>query len=265
MTVALWSAAPVAIAATELAKINGTSISLEDFNKKYEENLKFFQYRAPAKKDVLDDLIKRELGVQEAKKLGLDKDPEVIERMNTVLYHALLDKKLGKDFDKINVSDKEAEDYYRKNPEVRTSHIFISLGQNPTPEEEKAAFDRIKKVQDEFIKTNQGSFAEAAQRFSESAAAPMGGDIDYQTKDKLDPAYYAAAVKLKSPGKVSDIIRTNQGFYIVKLTGIRPWVDADKGLVKRQMFDEKRAEVFDRYIASLKSSSKVSVNAALIK
>src|SRR5689334_9211877 len=91
---ALFGFAKAIEAATELARVNGTVISLEDFNKKYRENLKFFQFKAPTRKSVLDDLIKRELGIQQAKKEGLDKDPEVIDRMNTVLYHALLDKNL---------------------------------------------------------------------------------------------------------------------------------------------------------------------------
>jgi peptidyl-prolyl cis-trans isomerase C/peptidyl-prolyl cis-trans isomerase D len=120
-------AVSAARAATELAKVNSTVITLEDFNKKYKENLKFFQYKAPSKTSVLDDLVKRELGIQEAKREGLDKDPEIQERMNTVLYHALLDKKLSKEFEAIHVSDGEAKDYYARNPEVRTSHIFVAL------------------------------------------------------------------------------------------------------------------------------------------
>src|SRR3954468_7701454 len=103
--VAIFTPVLIAIpvhAATELAKVNGSVITLEDFNKKYRENLKFFQFKIPTRKGVLDDLIKRELGVQEAKRLGLDNDPEVIDRINTVLYHALLDKKLSKDFEGIH-------------------------------------------------------------------------------------------------------------------------------------------------------------------
>ena len=111
---------PAIQAATELARVNGTSISLEEFNKKYRENLKFFQFKTPSKQSVLDDIVKRELGIQEARRMGLDKDPEIIDRMNTVLYHALLDKKLSKEFEGIHVTDDEARDYYQKFP--RAAH-----------------------------------------------------------------------------------------------------------------------------------------------
>jgi parvulin-like peptidyl-prolyl isomerase len=265
LTLSLIAAPVSAQAATELAKINGTSISLEDFNKKYKENLKFFQFKAPSKKDVLDDLIKRELGIQEAKKMGLDKDADVIDRMNTVLYHAMLDKKLSKEFETISVTDEQAKEYYSKYPEIRTSHIFVAVAPDATAEQQKAAYEKIKKINDEQLRDGKQGFAEVAQRFSEGAAAPMGGDIDYQTRDKLDPAYYEAALKLKTPGKVSPIVKTGFGYYIIKLTAIRPWEDADKGQVKRMVFDEKRAQIFDRFMAKLRNSAKVQVKNELIK
>ncbi len=252
-------------AATELARVNGTVITLEDFNKKYKENLKFFQYKAPTKQAVLDDLIKRELGIQEARRLKLDKDPEVIERMNTVLYHAVLDKVLSKQFETISSTDAEAKAFYAKNPEVRTSHIFVAVRPEANQEEDKAAFQKIKKIQDEALKDGKMGFAEAAQRYSEGVAAPMGGDLDYQTRDKLDPTYYETALKLKSPGKVSGIIRSQFGYHIVKLTAIRSWEETDKAQVKRMLFDEKRSQIFEKYMAQLKKQYKVSVKPDLVK
>ena len=108
------------------------------------------------------------------------------------------------------------------------------------------------------------SFAEIAQRFSEGPAAPMGGDIDYQTRDKLDPSYYETAVALQ-PGRVSNIIRTQYGFHIIKLTAVRPWEEVDKGQVKRMLFDERRAQIFEKYMTQLRTQAKVTVHNDLLK
>ena len=253
-----------AMAATELARVNTSVITLEEFNKKYRENLKFFQFKAPTKKGVLDDLIKRELGIQEAKKMGLDKDPEVVDRMNTVLYHALLDKKLNKDFESIKTSDSDAQDFYDKNPEIRTSHVFVGVASNATPQQQKEALDKIQKIYNEQIKPGKASFAETAIKFSEGTAAPMGGDIDYQFKDKLDPAYYEAARKLKV-GQVSGVVRTQFGYHIIKLTSVRPWSEVDRGQVKRMLFDDKRNQIFEKYMDQLRAQSKVNVKNDLIR
>jgi peptidyl-prolyl cis-trans isomerase C/peptidyl-prolyl cis-trans isomerase D len=253
-------------AAVELARINNSVITVEDFNKKYKENLKFFQFKAPSKKSVLDDLIKRELGIQEAKKEGLDRDPEVIERMNTVLYHALLDKRLSKSFEDIHVSDAEAKDFYSKNPEIRTSHIFIAVPANASKADDDKALARLKDIETNYLKPGKMSFAEVAQKYSEGVAAPMGGDIDYQTRDKLDPAYYDAAMGLKTVGRVTDHpVRSQFGWHIIKLTGVRSWDDVDRAAVKRAVFDEKRAEIFDRYMTQLRKTAKVQVNADMLK
>ncbi len=255
---------PRAFAATELAKINATSITLEDFNKRYQENRRLLQLRSPSKKALLEEIIKRELAVQEARKQGLDKDPDVIERVNTVLYYALLEKKLSKQVEEIFITDDDAKKFYAKNPEIRTSHIFVPLAPDAPAEDAKIAFNRLKKIYDDNVAPGKMSFAEAAQRFSEGPSAPMGGDIDYQSKDKLEPAYYEAALKLK-PGKISGPIRTQFGYHIIRLTSVRAWEDADKGQVKRLVFEEKRNGLFSDYIGKLRSSSKVSVRADLLK
>jgi len=252
-------------AATELAKINGATISLEEFNQRYQDNLKFFQFKAPSRKAVLEDLIKRELAIQEARKLGLDKDPVVIERMNTVLYQALLEKKLAKEFEQIKISDDEAKAYYSKNPEVRTSTIFIALSPSASAEEVKKATERMRQIQNDHLKSGKMTFAEVAQRFSEGPAASMGGDIDFQTRDKLDPAYYEAALALRTPGKVSDIVRTPFGLHLIKLAAVRSWDETDRGQVKRMIFEERRTQIFEKFMGQLRNQAKVNVRSDLLK
>jgi len=253
---------PLVYSATELARIHNTVITLEDFNKKYKESLRFFQSQQPTKQTLLDNMIKRELAIKEAKRLELDKDPEVIDRINTVLFNALLEKKLSKDFESIHVSDDEAESFYSHNPEIRTSHIFIALRPDATPDEQKKAYNKAKKIYDDYFsngKAATNSFAEIAQSFSEGPTAASGGDLDYQTRDRLDPAYYEAAIKLSTPGKISGIVRSQFGYHIIKLTAKHSWDEADKGLVKRMVFDEKRAKIFENYMVSLRNQASSSI------
>lgn len=249
--------------AADLATINNKKISAELFNKRYQENLKFFQFRVPSKKEVLDDLIKRELAVQEAKSLGLDKDPDVQEKINNVLFQSLVEKKLGKDIEKINVSEDDARAYYAKYPEIRTSHIYVTLRSNASPQEVKVANEKMRKIQG-YLKDESMSFAEVAQKFSEGASAPMGGDIDFQTRDRLDQKYYDESLKLRSPGKVSDIVRTPTGLYIIKLTSIRTWDEVDQSKIKRLVFEEKRIKLFEQYMSELRKKAKVWINESLL-
>jgi peptidyl-prolyl cis-trans isomerase C/peptidyl-prolyl cis-trans isomerase D len=253
-----------AFAATEVAKVNGKVITLEEFNKKYQALLPLYQNKVPTKRTVLDDLVKRELGVQEAKRLHLEQDPEVQEEINTVLYQALLRKQLQKDFAKISITDSDARAWYNKNPEIRTSHIFVAVAPGASKEEEAAAYKRIKEIQDKELRSGK-SFAEVAQKFSEGVAAPMGGDIDYQGKSSLDPAYYDAALDLKKPGKVSGIVRSQVGYHIIKLTAIRPWNEVDPAAIRQEVFNERKQGLFDRYMKSLRAKAQITVKNDLVK
>jgi parvulin-like peptidyl-prolyl isomerase len=246
-----------------VAQVNGKPITVDFLNRKYKESLLYSQGTPPTKKAVLDDLIKRELGIQEAVKLGLNKDPEVVDKTNTVLYNALLERKLAKDFEKIDVSDDEAKKYYDKNPEIRTSHIFVPVVPGTPKDLEEKARERIKKIQT-VLSESKMSFAEVAQKYSEGVEAPLGGDVDYQTRDRLDPAYYDAALALKSPGKVSGVVRSSIGYHIIRLTAVRPWEEADTAKIKRLVFERKREQIFEGYIAGLRKSSKVTVNSSLL-
>jgi peptidyl-prolyl cis-trans isomerase C/peptidyl-prolyl cis-trans isomerase D len=262
---ALFLFSIVALTATELARIGNKVITLEEFNKKYKENLKYFRFKAPTKKNILDEIVKREVAILEAKKEGIDKDPEVIERINTVLYHSLIDKKLSKQFEKIEVTDKEVEEYYKKNPEIRTSHIFVQVRFDANEAQVKAAREKIEKIKKELDKAlKEGkTFAEVARMYSEGIAAATGGDIDYQTKDKLDPVYYETAKSLKV-GEISDIVRSQFGFHIIKLTAIKDFKDVDKGMYKRILFDEKRQAIYDKYMDELVKKYQVKINTQLL-
>jgi parvulin-like peptidyl-prolyl isomerase len=249
----------------ELARVNHQVITLEEFNRRYQESLKFFPPgAAPTKKAVLEDMIKRDLGVQEAKKDGLERDPGVIDRMNTVLFQALVEKKLGQEFNDVDVSDQDARDFYQKNPEIRTSQIFVPVAIKGKGSNEAQARATIQKIYDEHIRPGKESFAEVAQRFSQDPSAQMGGDLGYQTKDRADPAYYAAATALR-PDHVSGIVRTPYGFHIIKLTAIRPWEETDHGQAKRSLIEARRNELFNKYMASLRAQASVSVHSELLK
>lgn len=248
-------------AATELARVNGAVITLQDFEKHYQQAVKFLQYKAPAKKTLLDEEIKRLVGIQQARKMGLDKDPEVIEQMNNVLFQAYVTKKLRPQVDAIHVTDDEAKDYYSKYPEVRVSHIFVAL----RPDAKKADIDdaakRIREIEGKL--GGHASFAEVAQKFSEGNAT-MGGDMGWQTREELDPNLYNAAVKL-GVGSVSGPVKSPYGYHLVKLTGKKSWDEVDHAAVKRAVFNDRQRQIYETFATQLRNQANVVVHPELLK
>ncbi|MBS1959285.1 MAG: peptidylprolyl isomerase [Bdellovibrionales bacterium] len=256
--------APAANAVTEVAKVNDKVITLEQVNARVAEQARSGTLTGLSRKSALDELIKREAAVQEAHKMKLENDPVIAERINNVLYYGLLEKKLGAEIEKITLSDAEAKNWYEKNPEIRTSHIFIALSPDATKDEEKKANEKLSQISSE-IKSGKVSFAEAAQKNSEDPSAAMGGDLDYRMKDRLDPAFYRAALRLGKIGDISNIVRTPFGVHLIRLTGKHSWIEVDRTRVKRIILEDRRQELVNRFLSDLRQKAKVSVNEKLIK
>lgn len=156
-----------------VATVNGRSITKKQFEEYHLQNLKFVGQRKITKEVSLQDLINRELGIQKAKKTGLDKDPTVVAKQEDILYHAQISKDLEDEFKKITVTDEDVRKYYEDNKEYRTAHILYRLRAEPTPQDVKAAFSQSMDVYAQLEKSPE-DFAKLANKFSQTSTAPVG-------------------------------------------------------------------------------------------
>ncbi len=247
----------------EIAVVGNKSISLDEFNKKYSE-IKNQTVNPPTREQFLEDLVRYELGIQEAEKRKLQADPIVQERMKQELYKALLEKELGERVQKINVSEKEMEAYYKKNPEIRTSHILIEVKPAATGEQRGEAKKRAVEIYDE-VRKSKRPFEELVKLYSDDVLSKQtGGDVGWQNRVSLVPAYYEAAMKL-NVNELSPLIETQFGFHIIKMTGRRTYENANKRSVRTAVFDEKRRDVFNDYFERLKKNYKIQINKKMVE
>jgi peptidyl-prolyl cis-trans isomerase C len=253
-----------AVGASDVAEVNGKKITKEDFDRRYKENIQNFRFSAPTKANVLNDIVNFELGVQEAKRLKLDQDASVQERMDAVLYQALVEKQLSDKFKgAVDVSEKEARDYCRRNPAVRLSHVYVALKPAALKAEEEAA---NKKIQQAEAALNKGeNFEKVVANFSEGYSVSSGGDTGFVNKMQIDPTLYAEARKMKVGQVNKTPIRSQLGLHLVKLTGIQDCNNINVPEWQRMVFDEKRAKIFEDYLGGLRSKAKVSINNEAIK
>lgn len=246
-----------------VATVGKKKITLKEFNQKYEE-VKKNTINPPAPNLFLEDLIRYEMGLQEAKKKKLDKDPIVRERFNQELYKALLEKQIGDEVSKIKISEKEMQAYYRKNPELRLSHILIEFKPGSSAKEIAEARKRAEEIYAE-VKKSKRPFEDLVKLYSDdSLSKNSGGDIQYQSRITIVPPIYEAALKMKV-GSVRGIIRTQYGFHIIKLTGKRSYQQANKRQLRAAVFDFKRKKIFDKYFVGLSKKYKVQRNRQALK
>lgn len=249
---------------TVVATIGNTKITLKDFNEKFNNATKTSVNPPPTKAQFLEELIRFEVGVQEAEKRNLDRDPIVRDAMRRELYKGLLEKELGNKVQNMPITEAEMAEHYKRNPEIRFSHILFELKPNPTAEQRAEALSRATKVFDE-VKKSKRPFPELVKLFSDDPLSKqVGGDAGWQSRLTIVPQLYDAALS----GKVGDIkglIETQFGFHIIKITDKRSYDNASKRSVRLSVFEEKRKKIFDEYMEKLKKSYSIKSNPSVVE
>ncbi|MNL33253.1 putative parvulin-type peptidyl-prolyl cis-trans isomerase precursor [compost metagenome] len=117
----------------------------------------------------------------------------------------------------------------------------------------------------EEVKKSKRPFEELVKLYSDDALSKQaGGDVGWQSRVTLVPAYYDAISRMKI-GEVKGLIETQFGYHIIKLTGRRSFENANKRQIRAAVFDEKRRLIFNEYFDKLKKTYSIKENKSAIK
>lgn len=248
-----------------VATVGNKKITLEEFNKRYNEVTSQVLANPPSKKVFLEELIRYEMGVQEARKRGFEKDPIVQDRLNQEIYKAFLEKEIGKKVEENTVTEAEMKAWYANNPQIRISDILIEVKPGATAEQRDEAEKRGKEILDE-VKKSKRPFEELVRLYSDDITTKnLGGDIGWQSRVSLVPNYYNAAISLKVGEVTNKLVETPFGFHIIKLTGRRSYEEATKREIRMAVYDVKRKAVFDAFFDKIRKAYKINVNSKLVE
>jgi peptidyl-prolyl cis-trans isomerase D len=128
----------------------------------------------------------------------------------------------------VSVSDAEAADFYNKNQkrfgteEKRAaSHILIATKKGGSPADLAAAKAKADAVLAE-VRKNPNDFAKIAKAQSQDpGSAELGGDLGTVEKGAFVKPVEDAIYALKE-GQVSDLVQSEFGYHIIKVTSVKP-------------------------------------------
>lgn len=246
-----------------VAIVNGVEIKRNQLNQAFEQNLMFVSDKVVTKEKVLNDIISREIGIKKAKEAKLNEDPVVKAKMEDVLFHAQISKDLETKLQGIQVSDKEAQDYYAKNKEYRTAHILFRIRVSPEKEEVQEATKKALEVYKQ-VQSKPQMWPELANKYSQSSTAPAGGDLGFLPAIKYAPEFFKA-INGKPNGYITPPVRTQFGLHIIKVLGVHEWKEVDPAIYKKIVYDQKRDKILEGYFAEGRKSAQIKIYKEFLK
>lgn len=126
----------------------------------------------------------------------------------------------------MQATDEEAKKFYAENAEKfqgdeqrRASHILISFGVSATPQAKEQAKKKAQEVLAE-VKKNPAKFGELAKKYSQDpGSAERDGDLGQFGRGAMVKPFEDAVFSMKT-GEVSDLVESEFGYHIIKLTEI---------------------------------------------
>ena len=233
-----------------LAKVNGAEIRQSDVTLAEEELGPSLAQMDPAtkKENVLAFLIDMKIVAKAAEAKKIEDRDDFKARLAFTRNRLLMDNLLAAEGKAATTEEAmkkvydEAAKQIEGEQEVHARHILVE-----TEDEAKAIEAELKKGAD---------FAELAKKKSKDPGASDGGDLGFFTKDQMVPEFSAAAFSLE-PGKISDPVKTQFGWHIIKVEEKRnrkaPDFEQVKGQIETYVTRKAQAE----YVAKLRESAKV--------
>ncbi len=234
-----------------LAKVNGAEIRQSDLDLAEEElgpSLPAQMDAATKRENILSYLIDMKIVARAAedKKLG---DSEEFKRRVAFARDRLLMDKLLNDEGKAALTDANMRKVYDEaakqitaEEEVRARHILVD-----TEDDAKAVAEELKKGAD---------FAELAKKKSKDPGASDGGDLGFFTKEQMVPEFSAVAFKL-DPGKVSDPVKSQFGWHVIKVEEKRARKAPEFDQVKPQIETYVTRKAQADSVAKLRETAKI--------
>ncbi|CAN5122280.1 peptidylprolyl isomerase [soil metagenome] len=233
-----------------LAKVNGSDIRQSDVAIAEEELGPSLAQMDPAtkKENVLSFLIDMKIVAKAAedKKIA-DRDDfktKLAFARNRLLMDNLLavEGKTALTDDNMKKVYDDAAKQITGEQEVHARHILVETE------------DEAKKVEEELKKG--ADFAELAKKTSKDPGAADGGDLGFFTKDQMVPEFSAVAFAME-PGKISDPVKSQFGWHVIKVEEKRNRKAPDFAQVKPQIEQYVIRKAQADYVTSLRAGAKI--------
>ncbi len=231
------------------------------------------------RRDLLDSMVRREALAVKAREAGYDRDPKVLEALERIIVSRFRQDVLEPKLEAVEVTDEEVAKFYDEHRDdyARPARIQVALVHIAVSS--MASADKLAELEEKASTALEEAFAldasvrhfgAVARKYSDDRATRYtGGVIGWLNKDsrqkyKWDPAVLTAAFALEETGSIAPLIRTDDGFYLVRLVRreeaqARPLAALEDGL-RHQLIKRKQDRIREEFLDELLSGLSIEVS-----
>jgi len=182
------------------------------------------------RESVKRDLIAREVLMQEANRLGFDKNPAVKQQLETARQQIVVNAMLRDYMSKHPIKDEELKAEYDRYKTVlgdKEYHVRHIVAENEA--DAKAIIAKLK---------GGAKFEELAKASKDTGSANNGGDLDWRAPADFPKEFSDAFVGLQKGAITENPVKTQNGYHVIKLDDTRP--------LKVPPFEELKQQIGER-------------------
>ena len=233
-----------------IATVNGQPISQTVFNAFTAEQQAQGTPDSPELKDAIkEELVRREILAQEAKKKGLDKNPNIQGQIE-LAKQAVLIRAFLSDYVKahpISEAQLKAEYELIKNnlgsTEYKSRHVLVEK-----EEDAKAIIAKLDKGE---------KFSELAKQSKDPGSKDKGGDLGWSSPAAYVKPFGEALTKLKKGEYTKTPVKSDFGYHVIQLEDSRPATPPPFDQVKPQLQQRAGQQQIENLVKELRSKAKV--------
>ena len=248
--VLLLTAATLPVMAQNIAVVNGKPIPSSRADLMVKQAAAQGQADSPdLRKLVKDELITREVLVQEADKLGLGNSAEVRNQLEIARQSLVIRALVGDFVKKHPVSDAEVKAEYDRfkatagDKEYRARHILVEK-----EDDAKAIIAKLK---------GGAKFEELAKQSKDPGSAANGGDLDWASPASYVKPFSDAMVGLQKGAITETPVKTQFGYHVIKLEDVRTAKIPTMEEVKPQITESLQQKKLQEYQQELRAKAKI--------
>jgi len=234
-----------------VAVVNGKYISKQELDRLKQQISQRMQGQSISDQQLLEELIRREIIVQQAEKEGLDKTPEFQAKLNEIKTSLLTQAYLQDYLKKHPVTDEELKAEYdamigqQGGTEFKARHILVKS---------KEEADKI------IAELNKGAdFAKLAKEKSTGPSGSQGGDLGWFTADKMVKPFSDAVMALEDGKYTTEPVKTQFGWHVILREKSRKQTPPPFEAVKMQLQPMLQRKKVQQLLEDLKKQAKVEI------